>query len=46
MVFAEGVGQERQQSVFAVNELAGGEVKQKLSSELSVLERGWSVVYV
>jgi bacillithiol biosynthesis cysteine-adding enzyme BshC len=46
MVFPEGVFQERQQSFFALNELAGGELKQKLSSQLPVLEPGLSVVYV
>lgn len=46
MVFPEGVFQERQQSFFALNELAGGELKQKLSSKLPVLEPGLSVVYV
>ncbi|MDA0883015.1 MAG: bacillithiol biosynthesis BshC, partial [Bacteroidetes bacterium] len=45
-VFPEGVFQERQQSFFALNELAGGELKQKLSSQLPVLEPGLSVVYV
>jgi len=45
MVFPEGVFQERQQSFFALNELAGGELKQKLSSKLPVLEPGMSVFF-
>ncbi len=44
--FPHGTFQERQQNFLALNEMAGGELKQKLMAELPVLEPLVSVVFV